>query len=576
MMWWFAVTLPVWVFDLATDMVPTGVGGQWELGALEGEPSSPTDAWGTRIDGNYLHNGSDQLEFELPVLDGVTRPVLVFHHWYAVAELDAGWFEIDQGAGFERADPIFGYPHEEGFVGASSGWEAVALDLTGVADASRVRLVFESDASLADLGWYFDGAVLWDGDPVAPSIEPVTLPVDIEDVNGPYLVAFRVEDDREVASVNILWRRQQDPTFGVLPMEEVDGVWLAEIPGQSADTTVEWHVEASDGENVARWPSEGEQAFRVFLGAPTALTRLDEARVAQSISLSWVPPISAHDILEYEVWQEGQEPHRVWAPPAVLPLAPGGEESPRVQVRAIYTQGYGDSSEPLDVEVEVPVLASVLPGVLWPDERVRLSVEGQSLYALDQATEVSLGEDVTVESVTVRDVNRLDLVVKVSATAEEGDLTLVLDGPQGHFVFPGAVQIGDADLSPPGLTLHPERVAQGAEEWLELEFGQQVEGAVQVIAEGGLYVGPVEPLTDHAVRVRLSVAPDASVGAHTVQVTDGNRWWTHDLHVVEVTYTTSSGCDVRGSTGGPSGGLLWWAVVLGVSGFRGRRSLNRG
>lgn len=86
-------------------------------------------------------------------------------------------------------------------------------------------------------------------DNTPPEIVSMTLLSNTTSEVGPYEVFATVVDDSVVEVVELKWR--QGGAVGenqVVPMAELDGVWVGSIPGQPVGTVIEYIVVAKDDE----------------------------------------------------------------------------------------------------------------------------------------------------------------------------------------------------------------------------------------------------------------------------------------------------------------------------------------
>ncbi len=499
-----------------------GETGQWAWGAVTHGPGSGWDgpnAWSTGLTADTLNDATDWLELPLPDLGGAGRPVLRFVHYLEIGAGDVARVEIDRGNGWEVAEPIYGYPAAGGFVGSSGGWAPVAVDLVG---ALAVRLVLDTDLAGVGAGWTIDAVGVYDGDVVGPSMAATRWPADTDDLDGPYVVELFATDDVAVSAVSLSWAPRGRPAEVVEMLPVGAGVWRGTIPGQAADTTVSWWVDADDGLNTStlRGPD-----FRVALPAPTDLTAPEGRIVATSARLTWTPPESVHEVLDYVVLRGDTTVATVTEPAADVPLLEGYD---RFSVRARYAAGLGDRSAEVAVDAAVPGDVTLLPSVLGPGERVRVALRGGNLFLVDGDVEVSLGAGVVVESVDVRDVGLAWVTAYVSPEARPGDRDLVLRTPAYTLDVEGALTI-DPSSSPPAIVaLSPDAVRQGERGVLRVT----IEGALDlsrvplVDLGDGVVVEGVTVVTvgaSSALDVAYAVTPDAALGGRNVELDDGTH-----------------------------------------------------
>jgi hypothetical protein len=307
---------------------------------------------------------------------------------------------------------------------------------------------------------------LWDGDILAPTVAVASPPADTQDLQGPYPVLADVTDDRAVSAVT-LWYAVDGGAAVALPMTGTP--FAAQIPGQPPNSEVRLWVEATDGQNLGRWPEMGESTFRVFLAAPSGLTAVGGGRtVADEVTLMWAPPVSPHPVQRYQVHREG----------TVLPIAvvddtvatvPLLADQPQTYwVDAEYDAGVGDPSEPLALSWEVPVLDEVEPSVGYQGDELFVQLAASSLYLLQGTSTVDFGPGIEVLDLDVRDATFATAHLAIARDAATGGADVTIDGPVGRFVFPSRFGVRDGSDAPRTAASTPPPSA-GEAETVELE-----------------------------------------------------------------------------------------------------------
>jgi uncharacterized protein (TIGR03382 family) len=567
-----ASPLPVWQLDLAASDGGLATGGQTDQWGWDDPAVGPTGlgaCWGTNPDALYLHDTVDWLEVQLPDLSGIDEPTLILRHWYAIAVGDTGVIELDDGSGFQRIDPVYGYPEPEGYVGRTGGYVDAVVDLRGQVGSPRLRLTLQSDAALADLGWYVQHLALYDGDVVAPTLAPLSVPADTQDLDGPYSVELDIVDDRGVASA-IVWAEVRGDLIAVPMVPPATGVrWHADLPGQAPGTTVSYWVEATDGQNVGRWPSAGSAAFRVFLAAPTDLGLANgdgTHAVATEVDLSWAPPESPHPVLGYRVHRElgiGIAAEVV-EPTARVVVA----DPQRYWVEAVYEAGAGDPSETLQLDVEVPRLLEIRPEVAFQGQHLYVHLAGSSLYLLEGLSSLDMGPDVRIVELDVIDVNAATARVEIAPDAAVGPLALALEGTAGSFTFPDRFRVRDGADAPHITRITPAEAGQGEQVDIELEASVPFAGAPVITVDDDLVVTSDVEVDGAVARFGIAVSGRARLGLHSLAVDDGDRLYTVDLLVEETVSLLDPGCRCSGSGGSGA----WAALALSLAALGRRRS----
>lgn len=536
------VPVPILVWDFSASdggLVTEGEIPQWDWGL---STTSPVPVWKTRLAGPYLNDGTDSLILELPDLGGYARPVLVVRHQWEIVPGDRGIVELDAGSGWRTFAPVYGLPDPSGFIGDSAGTVSSSFRLDGIEGSPRVRFLFSADESFSAAGWTIERIALYDGDATPPRVEPLEIPVDTQDRIGPYRVRVTVEDDTEVRRVDIVVRIDGGTPFRVAAVP-MDGAWVAGIPAQSAGSFVEWHAEASDGALDARWPESNEASFRVYLPPPTGV-RAEGRLVGQSLYLGW-DPLTVTGLTGYEVDDSAESARTVTADPhAVLPVTVAGTHE--VRVRGLFGDGVGDWSEPLSLEIEVPRLDSVSPGVVERGDLVHVDLAGSSLYLTDE-TVMEPGSGISVRDLRILDVGRASAVLQIASNAEPGPRDVVLSSAWGLWTFPGALTVG-TDNPAEILSIEPSEVAQGGTAEVIVIASQPFAGPLsQISTDPGIVATFDDP---EGAKLVLSVVAGsgANPGVHDLVLDDGVRWWTIPIEVTERT-VSQQGCAHAGGTG---------------------------
>jgi len=594
---WLAI--PIFDWDLASGdggLTPTGDTLQWSYASAPAAGPGPGEpAWGTVPDGSYLNESDDSLGVDLPDLSSATNPHLIVDQWVAVRAGDLSVIEIDDGTGFVEVEPVGGYPSADGFSGTDSTaarWENVVVPVPSVASA-RVRLRLVSNALLADDGWYIRSLELLDGDVVPPMVSPVEEPVDTQDVLGPYDVTVDIADDGALLYVQLHHRIDGVEQPPIDMNEDSPGRYTGAIPAPPIGprSTVEWWVEASDGEQASRYPGHGNASFQIFLAAPENLQAdVPERFVGQAVPLAWEPPVSPNAVLDYEVRavlgspgcdETGAAPVSTSAPEAVWPLS--GEAISCVEVVARYDVGggvFGEPSAPLTLGIEVPLLQSLSPERGYAGSVQWVDLVGTSLY-LDPARPPELGPGATVTQWQVLDAHHGRLQLALDANLPTGSLDLQLTGLYGEASFPEAFEVDDASDAPRILSVTPSSVTQGDDVELVVvasdPWGTEisVDGGADVFTTAPAVRGPAPSGTptngtdasNTRLVVPLSISTRARLGERTILIDDGVRLWTVPLTVEEYRAPIRQRCEV----GVAPGSLGWIVPLVGLMRRRRRR-----
>lgn len=564
------LAIPILIFDIgASDngFVREGTGGQWAWGIPTSGPGGPDPVWATRLSAPYLNDAIDALEIPLPDRGTATSPTFAIEHWWSIAEGDGGFLQIHDPDGWTPLLPTGGYPTSTGFSGQSGGFRIGAFPLAAHPTADRVRLVFASDIAGNGPGWFVRGVGIWDGDVLPPVIEPLVVPDDTQDLIGPYLATFSVTDDVAVTSVsaNIYF----DGDFKTAVDAELLGgsEYRIEIPAAPPGTRVGVIVRASDGSQQSRWPESAASVFRVFLAEPLDL-RLDEPRaVGPVVRVAWAAPDTDQPIVAYHLVDvdDGDE----WVTTEMfvdVPVVRAGEHHWRVW--AEYAGGLGDPSDILTAEVEIPALVDVVPAQVYPGDHVRISLTGRSLYMVDGETAADWGEGVTVDAVTVLDVDHAEVDLTVAVNAVPGTRDVSLSGPLGEVTFTDGFEIASLADRPSIVEVSPPSIVQGAVTEVVLQASEAFAGVPTVDAGAGIVVTSVS-VDGIYTRVTFAVAGAAATGVRTLVIDDGQRLWTAPLTIDELYLPENRTCDTS------SAGVSGWGGLIGLVGLFRRRANQR-
>jgi hypothetical protein len=549
---------PFLVWDLEQDDGGFQASGdllQWRWGEPSAGPGGGFDgrrAWAVGLTGNYLNDSTDYLTLPLLDLAGVGRPVLSFEQWYVFGSGDAGWIELDEGLGWHRVEPVYGYPTAAGWAGTSGGWQLASVELPA-ASAVQARFVFSADLTGVGAGWFLDNLAVWDGDVTPPRVGSLDRLSDSELLDTPFRVGVEVEDDTGVDAVTLHWSTSLGETGELAMVPAGDGTWSGSLPGQGPDTRVSYHVVATDGANETRAPGAGEASFRVYLPAPTDLSGPSGRVVATEVDLSWTAPDSIHPVVGYEIWNAEGQLATSGGTAASVPLS-GVDD--RFRVRAVYDVGAGDFSAEWEVDGWVPAVLGVAPDAGWPGDRLRVEVIAEHAVFVDGEVAVALGPDVTVTEVEVRDVDRLFLHIEVDDGAAAGPRDLEIDSAAGRFTLADGFTVRDAGERPRLVALDPGSVVQGDDGRMRLRFVGEMATLPSVQAGEGVVV-EVESIDGDELVLRYAVAGTAPVGDHAVLVDDGTRIFEGvSLEVRDWRAPVLSGCATAGGAAPAWAGLL--------------------
>lgn len=522
-----AAPLVEWGFEMDDGgFVSGGETGQWAWGvptAGPGAAAQGTRAWSTVLDGPHLNDAIDTLTLPPRDLSTTTRPILGFSHWFELAAGDAAWLETLGDAGWTRLEPVYGYPQAVGFTGQSNGWEQAWFDLSGTDDLRDVRLVLSADRTVSLAGWTVDAVQLDEGDAVPPSFRSVSGPGEEAELLARTSLAAEVRDDIAVAGVDVAWT-----VDGGLPERdplEADGgdLWTGSIPAVPPGSLVQWWLEATDGTNIAQ--TEPRET-RFFLPPPTDVTGPGERVVARSVRVDWTPPPATWPHVDHVVYVDGVAAATSTEPSTTVPVA---GRDPDIVVRTRFETPFGvvagDPSETVTIDLAYPRLTGISPSAGYQGDQIRLDLHGVDLFLVAGAAAASLGEDVSVRSFEVIDVNTARLDASVLEDADPGVRDLVLLTDDAVVPLPAAFTVLSGTERPALERVAPDAVAQGARHTLEIQLSAPPAGYaadLQLDAGPGVIVESLQ-VDASTVTAVIAVTADAPVGERALLLDDGLR-----------------------------------------------------
>lgn len=586
---WLAIPIMTW--DLAAGgagLVAEGDTLQWSYSTDPGAGPGPAEpVWATVPDGTYLNDADDSLRIDLPDLLGLSAPHLVLEQWVAARPGDRSTLEVDAGLGFAEVEPVGGYPSVDGFSGvdaSSATWERVVLPLPSV-NGGSVRLRLQANVLLADAGWYVRALSVVDGDVVEPVVTPVVEPSDTQDLVGPYEVEVAVFDDATLLDVQLHARQDGVDLAPIAMTETTPGQYIASLPAPepASRTEITWWVEASDGEQVGRYPSSGEARFDVFLAAPTALVADVPFRfVGQVVPLTWEAPESPNAVVGYDVRSvtdaegcaDGDPTFASSSTPGIpWPITAG--TLPCVDVVARYDMDgddvLGEASEILAIDVEVPELLLVEPAQGYAGDTVWVEFAGASLY-LDPGVPPDLGPDAEITAWDVLDAHRGRMQVAWASDAAVGPTDMQVWGLHGEAVFSDAFTVEDQADAPRILSVTPGTVSQGDEVDLVVVASEPFGATVNLDGGADVFLTAPAKVVGSRLVLPVSVTTRARLGERTLLVDDGERLWTVSLTVEEYRVPIQKRC----ATGPGAAGLGWCLGLVGLLRRRRSRGSSRG
>ena len=540
--------------------VSAGSPGQWAWGEVSSGPLSGhtgSQAWATVLDGAHTNNATDRLIFPGLDLSGLDDPAVSWWQWVLLEQGDSGVVEIQDGSGtWNQVDPVYGYPSTEGFTGHLENWERVTVDLSGVADLSRVRLTFRSNASVASAGWYVDDVVVWDGDAVGPLLTSLTQLEDTEDLVGPYMVSLFAEDDVGLQFVNLVYALDAEAEVGV-PMQFLGaGLFEGAIPGQDHDTLVSYRVEAGDQENTTVLPTDEDHLFRVRLPAPLNLDGPEGTVHAAWATLTWEPPETGHTLLGYTLYREEEVEAQIAATEATVSLWGDGQDT--FSVAARFDVGLGDRTENLVLDSAPTKVLGFTPAGMFQDDFVRVDLVGANLLFVQGDLEIDLGAGITVEEIVVEDVNLARVLLRSEPDVEASVRDVTVRSGSMVVVGTDVFAVAEGVLRPRLVSIDPVSLRQGQSSEIEIQATEAFSSLPEVELGEGVYVEEVVFVDDLTVRASVVVDTWAPLGDRDVVVDDGLRLYQGVEFRVRDTTPPPVGC------GHLPRGAAPWALWVGV------------
>ena len=547
--------LESWDFETGPQSFDNDMGLQFEWGEFLEEPPPNGDCcgWATRLNSHYLNDAVDVLSFPSVDLGTAARPVLILEHWFAIEdgpEGDAAWIEARVEEEWLRLEPVYGYPSDSGFSGLSDTWQNDAFDLSGLGSTPQLRLRFFSGERVSYPGWQINTIELWDGDPIPPVIFDVYEPQDTSDVDGPYTVMASAIDDLTYPGLVLYWSANEGPISSVSMTPLGDSHFAGDIDGVPSGTTVSWWIVASDEENSSTFPNEGRASFHVSLPPPTELSGADlhgDNRIAAStINLTWESPEAVKPIQDFEIYRDGIEIFRTNDTQATVPLLQGQQI---FEVYARYETSFGvipgEASEPLMIHAAIPTIHLIDPDYGWPGDQMRVDLFGDHLYLSPDDLDLSVDQNIIVDSVDVIDANHARAILRIDEMAEPGTRLLKLTIGDTEEIYSPPFTVLSSENQPRVLAVKPPHVRQGAETTIFIDLvNGQIDSSIEPTVDlgEGVYVESVVRRST-GLDVKIVVSGNAPIGDHPITVDEGNRILTgSSLEVRDNRPSTQPGC----------------------------------
>jgi hypothetical protein len=258
----------------------SGTKDQWHITTQE--VHSGDYAWYCGDETFGLYASSQDASLVLPAVVLGAQPVFTFWHWAQmeyegtfgsqIRYWDAGVVDIstNDGATFERIEPVGGYPHNvtsnsaspfapyTPCFGETEGWELATFDLADYAgETVRIRFRFGSDAFEIDRGWIVDDVQFRWGASWMSSETPSGLVV--PGASTPMSLAFDSSSLSLGDYVGALVLACNDPTQ---PLVGVPVVLRVRLEDRGSTISL---AEDPPGAFVLEWPSETGNFYSVML-----------------------------------------------------------------------------------------------------------------------------------------------------------------------------------------------------------------------------------------------------------------------------------------------------------------------
>jgi hypothetical protein len=241
-------------------------------------------------------------------------------------------------------------------------------------------------------------------------------------------------------------------------------------------------------------------------------------------------------------------------------------------VRAVFETAAGafagGASLPLPLHVSLPRVTEIFPADAWPGDHLRVELEGENLYLDSDITHLDPGSGIELETFEVIDAHSARALLHVTPEAVPGFRIFSLHIGDTTILAESFFEIRGEGDRPVVLGAHPTSVRQGAHTTLFIDMSAPADLSLpppQVDLGEGIIVEGVSRRST-GLDVQLSVANDAPLGRHLIEVDEGYRLITGaSLEVRDTPKVPARNC----SSNGGSPDLIW--ILLAVLLIRERR-----
>jgi len=561
--------------SMNSGFVSSGIPGSWDCGEVTVGPqggSSDTTSCGTGLSDNYTNNATDFLRLPSFDISSAVEPYLMFTHWWDIESGDEGVVERLLADGtWEAVELVYGYPGGNDHLSGDGGWTDAWVDLSTLEDTSELRFSLRSNQGVTGAGWFVDDLQIWEGDIVFPVLRSLSVLEDTEVVSEPYTIGVMAFDNQQLSSVDLKYSIDGGATVSLPMIGSGGGAYQGDIPAQVANTTVQYWVEASDGNIVSVAPDVGTNSFRVRLLAPLDLSGPDEVIHDDSVWLDWEAPESIHPLYSYSVYRSGVWVEYAYEPFINVELLGDSEDSFTVTVNYEVPSGEiveGDHSNVWSVDAAVPSIISADPSVVYQGDTVHLKIIASNMLFVQGDVEFTVDSQIEVSSVDIQNVDNAIVTMKIPDNAMIGPRSVYAYSGNSNALLEEAFTVVSGDELPAIEQIVPNGLRQGQTEFVEFKLTAPIDVPPLVDLGPGVVIGLVELIAPDLVSASVTVEPTAPLGDRPVVLDDGVRSITGVSFDVRDQYVESVGCYTASS---PHRHAIWLISMVFVAALLRRR-----